>query len=117
MGLRKNKRYKAKDDVWVRLERSFQKNQIDDISLKGLSFYYVDNGHGIGKGSRYLKLQIGERSMVEPIRFEVASDTNIGETMLPKNKIRRLSLHFQRLSFRQKRQLKHLIKHHSINTN
>ncbi len=117
MGLRKNKRFKANDDVFVKLERSFQKNQIDDISLKGLSFYYVANGHAVGKGSRFLELQIGEGQMVEAIRFEMVSDTNIGETMLPKNKIRRLSLHFQRLTFRQKRQLKHLIKHHSINTN
>ena len=62
MGLRKSKRYKAKDDVYVKLEKSFQKNQIDDISMRGLSFYYVENGYAIGKGSRYLKLKAGEHS-------------------------------------------------------
>ena len=115
-GLRKNKRYKAKEDVYVKLEKSFRKNQVDDISLSGLSFYYVENGHAIGKGSRYLKLQAGKCHTVEPIRFQVASDTNVGESRLPNNKIRRLSLHFEGLTFRQKRQLKNLIKHHSVET-
>lgn len=114
IGLRKSKRYKAKSDVYVKLENSFQKNQIDDISLSGLSFYYNQNGHAIGKGSRYLKLQAGDCHTVEPIRFKVTSDTNVGESMLPNNKIRRLSLHFESLTFRQRRQLKNLIKHHSL---
>lgn len=114
IGLRKSKRHKAKDDVYVKLEKSFRKNQIDDISLSGLSFYYNQNGHAIGKGSRYLILQAGDCHTIEPIRFKVASDTYVGESMLPKNKIRRLSLHFEGLTFRQRRQIKNLIKHHSL---
>ncbi len=116
MGLRKSKRYKAKDNVFVKLENSFQKNQIDDISMRGLSFYYVENGYAVGKGSRYLKLQAGESHTINLIRFTVASDTNVGESTLPNNRIRRLSLHFERLTFRQKRQIKNLIKLHSIET-
>ena len=116
MGLRKSKRYKVKDDVYVKLEKSLRKNQIDDISLSGLSFYYVQNGHGIGKSSRHLKLQAGTGQIVGPIRFKVASDKSVGESRLPNNKIRRLSLHFEGLSFRQKRQLRHLIKHHATKT-
>ena len=116
IGLRKSKRHKVKGDVYVKLEKSFRKNQIDDISLSGLSFYYIENGPAVGKGSRYLKLQAGECHTVEPIQFKVASDTNVGESMLPNNKIRRLSLHFEGLTFRQKRQLKNLIKHHSMET-
>ena len=114
IGLRKSRRYKVKTDVYVKLENSFQKNQIDDISLSGLSFYYNENGHAIGKRSRYLKLQAGDCHTVEPIQFEVASDTNVGESILPKHKIRRLSLQFKGLTFRQRRQLKNLIKHHSL---
>jgi len=114
IGLRKSRRYKAKADVYVKLENSFQKNQIDDISLSGLSFYYNENGHAIGKRSRYLKLKAGDCHTVEPIQFEVASDTNVGESILPNNKIRRLSLQFKGLTFRQRRQLKNLIKHHSL---
>ena len=100
--------------MFVTLERSFQKNQIDDISMSGLSFYYVENGYAIGKGSRYLKLQAGERHIVNRIRFTVASDTNVGESMLQKSKIRRLSLHFEGLTFRQKRQIKNLIRRNAI---
>jgi len=114
MGLRKSKRYKAKDNMFVTLERSFQKNQIDDISMSGLSFYYVENGYAIGKRSRYLKLQAGERHIVNRIRFTVASDTNVGESMFQKSKIRRLSLHFEGLTFRQKRQIKNLIRRNAI---
>jgi hypothetical protein len=116
MGLRKSKRYKTKDGVYVKLEKSFKKNQIDDISLSGLSFYYVENGYAVGKGSRYLTLQSGADPIVEPIRFKLASDTNVGESVLPNNKIRRMSLHFEGLTFRQKRQLKNLIKRHTVET-
>ena len=34
IGLRKNKRHKAKDDVYVRLEKSFRKNLIKHHSIE-----------------------------------------------------------------------------------
>jgi len=114
LGLRKKKRYKVTKEVYAKLEHAYRKNQIDEISLGGLSFYYVENGYPIGKASRYLKLQAGRFELIETVRFKVASDTYVGESTLPKHRIKRLSLQFDGLSFQQRRRLKKIIHHHTI---
>lgn len=113
LGLRKSKRYKAKNDVYIRLENSMRKFQIDDISQHGVSFFYAENGRAVGKGSRTLTIHAGNSHSVEGIRFSVASDTYAGESTLPNSRIKRLSLHFEGLSFNQKSRLKNLIHHHN----
>ena len=116
LGLRKKKRYKVKSDVYVRLQNAVQKNQIDEISLGGLSFYYDDNGYPVGRSSRKLSLLAGCCDLVDRIPFKIVSDTNAGESMHLKCRIKRMSLKFNGLSFQQKRLLKKIIRHHSIAT-
>ena len=114
LGLRKKKRYKVNSDVFVKLQHAVQKSQIDEISLGGLSFYYTDNGYPVGRSSRYLSLLAGCCDLVDRIPFKIVSDTNAGESMHLKCRIKRMSIKFDGLSFQQKRLLKSIIRHHSI---
>jgi len=116
LGLRKKKRYKVKSDVYVKLQNSVHKNQIDEISLGGLSFYYNENGHPVGRSSRHLSLLAGCCDLVNMLPFKIISDTNAGESMHLKCRIKRMSLKFDGLSLQQKRQLKKIIRQHIIET-
>lgn len=114
LGLRKKKRYKVKSDVFVKLQNAVQKSQIDEISLGGLSFYYTDNGYPVGRSSRHLSLLAGCCDMVERIPFKIVSDTNVGESINLKSRIKRMSIKFDGLNFQQKRLLKDIIRDHTI---
>jgi hypothetical protein len=116
LGLRKKKRYKVKSDVYVKLQNAVHKSQIDEISLGGLSFYYTDNGYPVGRSSRHLSLLAGCCDLVDRIPFKIVSDTSVGESMHLKCRIKRMSLKFDGLNFQQKRLLKNVIQHHTIET-
>lgn len=116
LGMRKKKRYKVKSDVYVKLQNAVNKNQIDEMSLGGLSFYYNDNGHPVGRSSRHLSLLAGCCDLVNMIPFKIVSDTNAGESMNFKYRIKRMSIKFEGLSFKQKRLVKNIIRHHSTET-
>ncbi len=116
LGLRKKKRYKATSDVYVKLQNAVKKNQIDEISLGGLSFYYTDNGYPVGRSSQHLSLLAGCRNQVDRIPFKIVSDTNAGESMHVKCRIKRMSIKFNGLNLQQKQLLKNLIQHHTIET-
>ena len=116
LSLRKKKRYKANSDVYVKLQNALKKNQIDEISLGGLSFYYTDNGYPVGRSSRHLSLFAGCCDLVDRIPFKIVSDTNAGESMHVKCRIKRMSIKFNGLNLQQKQLLKSLIQHHTIET-
>ena len=116
LSLRKKKRYKANSDVYVKLQNAVKKNQIDEISLGGLSFYYTDNGYPVGRSSRHLSLLAGCCDLVDRIQFKIVSDTNAGESMHVKSRIKRMSIKFNGLNLQQKQLLKNLIQHHTIET-
>ena len=116
LGLRKKKRYKAKSDVFIKLQNAVHKIQIDEISLGGLSFFYTENGYPVGRSSRHLCLRAGCCDLVDMIPFKIISDTNAGESIHQKCRIKRMSIKFDGLSFQQKRLLKNIIQHHTIET-
>jgi len=116
LGLRKKRRYKVKSDVFVRLQNAAYKNQVDDISLGGLSFYYDDNGYPVGRSSRHLSLLAGCCDLVDMIPFRIVSDTHAGESMHLRCRIKRMSIKFNKLDFNQKSLLKNIIQHYTTET-
>jgi hypothetical protein len=107
--VRKQKRYKARDGVFVVYDQSMSKNQVDNISMGGLSFYYVDNGLKIDKGSYELSLVNRNRICLNKIPFKTVSDTETGEIMFRNKRVKRQSVRFDNLSSPQKSQLKAII--------
>ncbi|MEJ2639678.1 MAG: hypothetical protein P8010_08900, partial [Desulfosarcinaceae bacterium] len=77
--VRRQKRYKARDGIFVVYDQSMSKNQVDNISMGGLSFYYVDNGMKIDKGSYELSLINRNRICLDRVPFKTVSDTETGE--------------------------------------
>ena len=107
--VRKNKRYKARDGVYVVYDQSMSKNQVDNISMGGLSFYYVDNGIKIDKGSYELSLINRNRICLGKIPFKTVSDTETGEILFRNKRVKRQSVRFDNLNGSQRNQLKAII--------
>jgi hypothetical protein len=107
--VRKNRRYKARDGVYVVYDQSMSKNQVDNISMGGLSFYYVDNGIKIDKGSYELSLINRNRICLGKIPFKTVSDTETGEILFRNKKVKRQGVRFDNLSGSQRNQLKAII--------
>jgi hypothetical protein len=107
--VRKQKRYRARDGVFVVYDQSMSKNQVDNISMGGLSFYYVDNGIKIDKGSYELSLINRNRICLGKVPFKTVSDTETGEVLFRNKRVKRQSVRFDNLSQPQKTQLKAII--------
>jgi hypothetical protein len=107
--VRKRRRYKAREGVYVVYDQSMSKNQVDNISMGGLSFYYVDNGRKIDKGSYELSLINRNRICLGKVPFKTVSDTETGEILFRNKKVKRQSVRFDNLSAPQKSQLKAII--------
>jgi hypothetical protein len=107
--VRKQKRYKARDGIFVVYDQSMSKNQVDNISMGGLSFYYVDNGMKIDKGSYELSLINRNRICLGKVPFKTVSDTETGEILFRNKRVKRQSVRFDNLSQPQKTQLKSII--------
>jgi c-di-GMP-binding flagellar brake protein YcgR len=109
--IRKYRRHQAKDGAYVTYGRALARHQINDLSMGGLSFYYVDKGSSVGLGFRKISLINRNRICLEEVPFKTVSDVETGEIMFQnKNKkVKRKSVRFDRLTRRQKRQLKAFI--------
>ena len=112
--VRKRRRYRAKEGLYVVMENFIEKNQIGDISLGGLSFYYVDNGMPLKKSHYDLRVTASSPSASTQIPCQTVSDTEAGEFIFQNKKIKRRSVKFQRLSQSQKMELKHIINDHTL---
>jgi hypothetical protein len=111
--IRKQKRRNAKEGVYVVYGQSISKRQINDISMGGLSFYYEDRGRTIDRGFRELSLVDRQRVCLQDIAFKTVSDVETGEVLFRNMRIKRQSVRFERLTRRQKRQLKTFIRNFS----
>jgi hypothetical protein len=111
--IRKQKRRNAKEGAFVVYGHSISKRQINDISMGGLSFYYEDRGRTIDRGFRELSLGDHKRVCLRDIAFKTVSDVEAGEILFRNKRIKRQSVRFERLTRRQKRQLKAFISTHS----
>ena len=78
--------------------------------MRGLSFYYVDQGIKPGKGSYELKILTNNNILMGKAPYKTVSDIETAELMFENKKIRRQSVRFGRLSFSQKYKLRYIIK-------
>jgi hypothetical protein len=108
--VRKRKRFKTRGGLFVVLGNSLAQNQVVDINMRGLSFYYVDQGIKPKKGSRDLTFLTNNSLLAGKVPYKTVSDVETAEIMFQDKKIKRQGVRFGRLSFSQKSQLKHIIK-------
>ena len=107
--IRKKRRFKAMDGISVVLGNSLAKNQIGDISMGGLSFYYIDQGIKLGKRSHGLKILRNNNLWMEEVPYKTVSNAETAELIFQNKKIKRQSVRFGRLSFSQKSQLRFIV--------
>ncbi len=115
--IRKRRRYRAKNGLYVVPPSSLGKNQIDDISLGGLSFYYVDTGARPLKRGYAVKVMADSQLASVQIPCRTVSDSETGELVSQNQKIKRRSVRFEKLTMQQKKALKSLIKEFTSNRN
>jgi hypothetical protein len=90
------------------------KNQLDTISMGGLSFYYVDNGHKIDKGSYALAVFTDNNMRLTNVPFKTVSDVETGEILFRKKRIKRQSVQFEQMTGRQKDKLRQIIDSYAL---
>ena len=108
--IRKKRRHKARDGLYVVAGNSLTPNQVYDINMGGLSFYYVDQGAKPKKTSSELALLKYNDLLVGKIPYIRVSDVESAEIMFHGKKIKRQSVRFGRLSFSQKSRLREAIR-------
>ena len=112
--IRKRKRFPAKEGVYVVMENSFLKNQVENISMGGLAFNYEDFGYAFGKGSHELRVIADKNIVLDRVPFKRVSDFPVGEVLYPYRKIKRFSVQFEGLTSAQKLQLKHCLQNNTV---
>lgn len=113
---RQARRYRVKEGIFAVVTANKDKlGQISDISMKGLSFRYVnDNGGGLESGE--LKIIIaGYGLYLDKISIETVSDFEIqGGFSVSPLKMRQTGIRFINLTPEQKYQLGRFIRRHTI---
>ena len=112
--IRKRRRFATRDGVYVVMQNSFLKNQVDNISMGGLAFNYEDQGYKLGKGSYELKVIADRNIVLDRVPFKRVSDFPVGEVLYPYRKIKRFSVQFESLTSAQKAQLRHFLQNNTI---
>ena len=113
---RLQKRFKAEEGAFAALvDQESRLGQIKDISLRGLSFRYIDSYDKLENASE-LKIILGRRGLyLDKVPFKKISDFEIeSEFHFSKLKMRQIGLEFGVLSADQKRQLQRFIENHTI---
>jgi hypothetical protein len=112
--LRKRIRRRAENGLCVILESAPGKHQIDDISVSGLSYYYLDGGIRPKSGAYGLKVVSSSPTHSLRLTGKTISDRETGELVSQQQKIKRRSVRFQTMNKDQKKTLKKIIKRHTV---
>jgi hypothetical protein len=113
---RQQKRFKAAEGASAALvDQESRLGQIKDISLRGLSFRYIDSHEKLENASE-LKIILGKRGLyLDKVPFKKISDFEIeSEFSFSMVKMRQIGLEFGVLTAEQKRQLEQFIQKHTI---
>ncbi len=109
MQFRRRRRWRPGNGLFVVLGVAAGRHQIDDIGMGGLSFHYVDNG----LPSKHMAFDLKIVSEIPPTALQMegktVSDTETGELIFQRKRIKRRGIRFERISRQQRRQLKTLI--------
>jgi hypothetical protein len=108
--IRRRRRYRLKDGAYVVVGAHAGKFEIDEIGSGGLSFHYIDNGFR-SKGGEY-DLRVVTENQQDTIRLigRTVNESETGELIFRKAKIKRRSVRFESLDRQQKSDLKLFIK-------
>jgi len=113
---RQQKRFKAEEGAFAALvDQESRLGQIKDISLRGLSFRYID-GHEKLENTSELKIILGNRGLyLDKVPFKVIFDFQIeNEFSFSTVSMRQIGVEFGKLSTGQQDQLNQFIEHHTI---
>jgi hypothetical protein len=113
---RLQKRFKAEEGAFAALvDQESRLGQIKDISLRGLSFRYIDSQEKLENACE-LKIILGKRGLfLDKVPFKKISDFEIeSEFSFSTVKMRQIGLEFGVLTAEQKGQLQRFIQNHTI---
>ena len=113
---RQQKRFKAQEGAFAALvAQDSRLGQIKDISIRGLSFRYIDRNEKLEANE--LKIILGDEGLyLDNVPFKKISDFEIeNEFSFSRIKMRQIGLEFGELTAEQKMRLDRLIQCHTIN--
>jgi len=113
---RQQKRFKAQEGAFAALvAQESRLGQIKDISIRGLSFRYID-GHEKFENADALKIILGDQGLyLDNVPFKKISDFEIeNEFSFSSIKMRQIGLEFGELTAAQRNRLNQFIEHHTI---
>lgn len=113
---RQQKRFRVQEGAFAALvAQESRLGQIKDISIRGLSFRYID-GHEKLENADALKIILGDEGLyLDNVPFKKISDFEIeNEFSFSRIKMRQIGLEFGELTPGQRDRLNRFIKHHTI---
>ena len=113
---RQQKRFKVQDGAFAALvAQESRLGQIKDISIRGLSFRYIDSNEKLENADE-LKIILGNEGLyLDNVPFKKISDIEIeSEYSFSTVKMRQIGLEFGELTTAQQNRLNQFIEHHTI---
>jgi hypothetical protein len=113
---RQQKRFKAQEGAFAALvAQDSRLGQIKDISIRGLSFRYIDGNEKLEANE--LKIILGDQGLyLDNVPFKKISDFEIkSEFSFSTVKMRQIGLEFGELTAEQKIRLDQFIQYHTLN--
>jgi hypothetical protein len=111
---RKRRRHKARTGLFVTFDNTLSLNQIVDINMGGLSYYYENHGFTMGKRSHALRIiTTDDPTGINHIPFKIVSDSETGALLFKNRRINRQGIRFSGLTLVQKRKLRDIIQHYT----
>ena len=113
---RQQKRFKAQQGAFAALvAHESRLGQIKDISMRGLSFRYIDNNEKLDNVDELKIILDSEGLYLDNVPFKKISDFEIeSEYSFSTVKMRQIGLEFGELTSAQRNRLDQFIKHHTI---
>jgi hypothetical protein len=113
---RRQKRFKAAEGAFAALvDQESRLGQIKDISIRGLSFRYIDSNEKL-ESAKELKIILGRQGLyLDKVPFKKISDFEIeSEFSFSSVKMRQISLAFGKLTSEQRMKLDRFIQYHTV---
>jgi hypothetical protein len=112
---RQQKRFKAEEGAFAALvDQESRLGQIKDISIRGLSFRYIDCNEKL-ENAKELKIILGRQGLyLDKVPFKKVSDFEIkSKFSFSSVKMRQIGLEFGKLTSEQRLKLEHFIQNHT----
>lgn len=111
--IRRRRRYRVKSGAYVILSNSSGKYQIDDIGYGGLSFHCVDNGLKSKESTQQIKIVTENQDQALVLGGRIVAESETGELIFEKKRIKRRSIQFDRMSTQHKKDLENFIRNNA----